>query len=131
MQYIQIGKIICKLVIYDTSVYEKFKSSRILFLSKTDCVILVYDITNRESFENIYRVWIEEVKNYCRKDVVMVLVGNKCEQEDKRVVSYKEGKELADELGIKFYEATYKTGKNINNIFFYPAYEIFKKVNNM
>ena len=117
--------------LYDNSGGLRYLPTYRPLFRETDSVILVYDITNRESFENIISVWIKEVKDYCRKDVVMVLVGNKCEQEDRRKVSYKEGEELADRLGIKFYEATYKTGKNINNIFFYPAYEIFKKVNNM
>ena len=58
-----------------------------------------------------------------------MLVGNKCEQEDGREVSYEEGQKLADKNGMKFYEATYKTGKNINEIFLDTLYDIYRKGN--
>ena len=57
------------------------------------------------------------------------MVGNKCEELKNREVLFKEGKELANKFGIKFYEASYKTGKNIDNIFLYPANEIIERGN--
>ena len=57
-----------------------------------------------------------------------ILVGNKCEQEDKRKVSYEEGKKFTEKHTLKFYEASYITGKNIDNIFFYPTYQIYEKI---
>ena len=97
------------------------------YLKNVQCAIIVYDITNRESFDNL-KFWIDMCDEYCEVNTIRVLVGNKCEQEDKRKVSFEEGKKFAENHNLKFYEATYITGKNINNIFFYPTYQIYEKI---
>jgi GTPase SAR1 family protein len=74
--------------------------------------MLVYDITERESFDNI-RNWITEIKTYGDSKVNILLVGNKCDNEDERRVSYKEGSDLAAEIGVHFWEVSAKNDVNV------------------
>ena len=127
---IQIENTIYKITIYDFGDDKNSRhiNTRAMKNFGLDCAIVVYDITNRESFEDVEE-WINICKNNCKENVSLVLVGNKCEQEDGREVSYEEGQKLADKNGMKFYEATYKTGKNINEIFLDTLYDIYRNGN--
>lgn len=69
---------------------------------------MVYDVTDRESFNNVSS-WMNEINRYASENVSKLLVGNKCDLESKKVVTYDEGKELADSYGIKFLEASAKS----------------------
>ena len=124
---IQIREKIFDLILLDINGRLTFLDFPLIILKSCHCVIIVYDITDRESFDNL-KIWIDICNNYCEQNIIRVLVGNKCEQEDKRKVSYEEGKKFAEKHNLKFYEATYITGKNINNIFFYPTYQIYEKI---
>ena len=74
-------------------------------------VIFVYDITNEESFEDVNQ-WVREAERYCRKRVCQMVLGNKCDLEDKRVVSFEKGQSLSESLGASFFEVSAKTGEN-------------------
>jgi len=92
------------------------------FYKKSNGFILVYDITNKKSFEKInsyYNIIKKDDNNDC-----CILVGNKIDEKDKRIISYDEGKNLAKELNIHFFETSAKTGKNVNEIFYYILAEI-------
>ena len=89
--------------------------------------MVVYDITNRDSFEHILN-WIQDIKDQSPKTVLIVLVGNKIDLEDKRVVSYDEGSEFAIKNGFIFEETSAKTGQGIEEIFTKSAKEIVKKM---
>ena len=92
------------------------------------CAIIIYDITNRVSFEYVNN-WIEDIKNSSKKNIMIVLVGNRKELEKRREVTYEEGKELADKNGISlFYEIYEKNVENINNIFYEYVNMIDKKI---
>ena len=93
------------------------------FLKKTDVIILMYDITNQISFEYITVYYNNIVKNSI-KPLYYILVGNKCDEKEKREVSYEEGKNLAKQLNIFFFEISIKTGKNVKEIFYYLLNEI-------
>jgi GTPase SAR1 family protein len=84
--------------------------------------MLVYDITDRETFDNI-RNWITEIKEYADSQVNILLVGNKCDIESERKVSYDEGEELARSIGTHFFEVSAK-----NNIRVSEAYEDIAKM---
>ena len=66
-------------------------------------IVLVYDITNIESFNNI-EYWMRNIEANADQNVNKVLVGNKCDAEDKRVVSTEQGQDMARRLGLPFYE---------------------------
>ena len=116
-----------RIQIWDTSGSEHFRSITRNYYKSSACALIVYDITNRESFNNV-NVWVEECKNQTAQTIFIVLVGNKSDLEDERQVTKEEGQELAEELGIKFYEASAKTGDNVKDIFYISADEIAKKI---
>ena len=116
-----------RIQIWDTSGSEHFRSITRNYYKSSACALIVYDITNRESFNNV-NVWVEECKNQTAQTIFIVLVGNKSDLEDERQVTKEEGQELAEKLGIKFYEASAKTGDNVKDIFYISADEIAKKI---
>ena len=127
LRNIEIKNKIYRLQIWDTTGQEKYRPIIRTFYKNSVCAIVVYNIADRNSFNSIPS-WIEECKKQSPKTITMVLVGNVCESEDKREVSYEEGKNLADKNGIKFYEISSITGENINELFYNTTYEISKKI---
>ena len=125
---INIQNKICRIQIWDTAGQEKFKSIIKGFYKNSVCAIIVYDITRRDSFNNI-NTWINDCKTICSKTVSMVLVGAKSDLEINRQVMKEEGEELAEKNGIPFYETSAKTGENVNEVFFKSAEEIVEKIN--
>jgi len=107
---------IFKLRLWDTAGSEKFRSITKGYYSNTCCALIVYDITNQNSFDSV-KQWIEDVKNYADKDTHLVLVGNKIDLKDQRKISKEDGQNLATQNGMDFYESSALTGENINNIF--------------
>ena len=97
---------------YDTSGQERFHSISANFIQRADGVILMYDITNRDSFEKI-STWMNDIFKYKEKDFPVILVGNKYDLENERKVSKEEGQSLAYKLNVKFYETSNKDGINI------------------
>ena len=126
---IEINNKIYRIQIWDTAGQENFRSITRAYYKNSTCAIFVYNITNRDSFDNIPD-WIEDCKKQSPKTITMILVGNFAELDDKRVVSYDEGQSLADKYGIKFYEVSFITGQNIDELFYNTTYDIAKKIEN-
>ena len=120
---------IYRIQIWDTAGQEMFRSITRSYYKNSVCACVVYDITNRNSFDNI-RSWIEDCKKHSPKTVFLVLIGNKNDLESSRKVSYDEGEDFAKKYGMLFYETSAKTGKNINEVFMNSCSEIAKKINN-
>ena len=118
-----------KLFLYDTTGQEKYKSIALNIIKNAQGIILMYDITDRKSFESIPD-WIKSVKDAKGNNFPMILLGNKLDKEDVRVIKEKEGKELADEYKIKFFETSNKTGTNIQEAGMALVNEILK-INNL
>ena len=103
-----------RLRIFDTAGQERFKSASLTFIKKTDGIILIYDISNYDSFKAT-NGWMESIKDNGKKDLPIILVGNKCDLSDEeRQVSLKEGEDKANEFQIPFFETSCKNGININ-----------------
>ena len=85
-------------------------------------MIVVYDVTNRETFSRICR-WLDEIKKYCDDNIIKVLVGNKADvisAEDspaQKVVSTEEAQQYAHEMNISFFETSAKDNKNVDTLF--------------
>ena len=113
---VQIRGMTYTIQVWNTAGQEKFRAITKAYYKNTVCALIVYDISSRDSFNNITS-WIEDCKIYSPKTILMVLVGNKSDLEDRRQVNAEEGQELADKYGILFYETSAKTGTNVENIF--------------
>jgi Ras-related protein Rab-8A len=119
-----------KMQIWDTSGEEKFKAIAKNFYRGAHGVLLVYDICQKNSFLDV-KSWIEQIiENADNDDIVMILCGNKCDNEKERKISREEGENLAKNYGIPFFECSAKNNININKMFETMAQKIFTKVGN-
>ncbi|KRX00474.1 P-loop containing nucleoside triphosphate hydrolase [Pseudocohnilembus persalinus] len=110
------GKII-KAQIWDTAGQEKFQAMANIFYKGAVGALITYDITDRESFEKIDK-WYQELKTYSEKNfIVIMLVGNKSDMNDKRQVSKDEGVKWAEQNKMGFFETSAKDGSNIEFTF--------------
>jgi Ras-related protein Rab-10 len=88
--------------------------------------MLVYDVTQARSFENINK-WLRNIDDHASNDVVKMLIGNKCDMEDKRCITRARGEALAREHSIPFLETSAKNNINVEKAFFEMARLILKK----
>ena len=96
----------------DTSGQERYHSLATNFIKKADGIILMYDITDRDSFKTISKWWKDILDNK-EKDFPVILVGNKIDLEDERQVQREEGEIIAKEFNFKFFEVSNKDGTNV------------------
>ncbi|KAG9350815.1 hypothetical protein JZ751_024704 [Albula glossodonta] len=105
-----------KLQIWDTAGQERYRTITTAYYRGAMGFILMYDICNEESF-NAVQDWATQIKTYSWDNAQVILVGNKCDMEDERVVSPEKGKHLADQLGFEYYEASAKENINVRQVF--------------
>ncbi|CAD5215700.1 unnamed protein product [Bursaphelenchus okinawaensis] len=113
---VEVDKYKVKLQIWDTAGQERFRSITSSYYRDADALLLVYDITNRGSFDNI-RNWLTQVKEFAKETVQMTLVGNKVDLSSQRKVKYDEAKQLAKAYNIPYVETSAKTGQNVKETF--------------
>ena len=89
--------------------------------------MLVYDVTDERSFNNI-RNWLRNIDQYASEGVNKILIGNKCDDVDRRVVDRERGAELAREYGLKFMETSAKNSVNVDEAFMTLARDIKKRL---
>lgn len=116
-----------KLQIWDTAGQERFRTITTAYYRGAMGIMLVYDITNDKSFENI-KNWIRNIEEHASSDVEKMVLGNKCDMEDRRLVSKERGTQLATEYGIKFMETSAKASINVEEAFFTLARDIKLKM---
>ena len=105
-----------RLLLYDTAGQEKFKSLIPMYIRDANIIIVVYDVTVKDSFTHTNH-WVNETKDLKREDAIFVLVGNKIDLNDKRQVSIKEGENFANEKEFIFFEVSAKTGEGVQELF--------------
>lgn len=105
-----------RLLLYDTAGQEKFKSLIPMYIRDANIIIVVYDITVRDSFTHTSH-WVNETKDLKREDAIFCLVGNKIDLDNQRQVTQKEAASFAQEKGFIFFEVSAKTGQNVNELF--------------
>ena len=103
--------------IQDTAGQEKFKAVSESYYRKADCCLLVYDITNRKSFDEVKDYYNENIKEKCKKKIKVILLGNKTDLEDKRKVQPEEGAGLALENDYIFMETSCLKNANVSDAF--------------
>eukprot|EP00761_Pharyngomonas_kirbyi_P012933 gb/GECH01012960.1/.p1 GENE.gb/GECH01012960.1/~~gb/GECH01012960.1/.p1 ORF type:complete len:205 (+),score=40.82 gb/GECH01012960.1/:1-615(+) len=117
---------VAKLQIWDTAGQERFRTITTTYYKGAHGIILVYDVTKKDTFDNI-KTWLADVREYAEDDVTILLVGNKIDLEKQRQVSTEMGQEYAQELGVPFVETSAKNSTNIEDAFLSLVDEIFKK----
>ena len=105
-----------KMQIWDTAGQERFKNIIASYYRGAHGILLLYDVTDKDSYKNLSN-WLIEIEKNASKNVLKVLIGNKSDLEDKRLVSYNQGKEFADTYGLKFIETSAKKNLNVNEAF--------------
>ncbi|KAM9099624.1 ras-related protein Rab-3D isoform X1 [Sarcophilus harrisii] len=105
-----------KLQIWDTAGQERYRTITTAYYRGAMGFLLMYDVSNQESF-NAVQDWATQIKTYSWDNAQVILVGNKCDLEDERVVSTEDGKHLADDLGFEFFEASAKDNINVKQVF--------------
>ncbi|KAJ3487087.1 hypothetical protein NLI96_g3773 [Meripilus lineatus] len=105
-----------KLQIWDTAGQERFRTISQAYYRGAHGIVIVYDVTDGESFENV-KGWLTEIERHAQEGVKRLLIGNKSDLAERKVVAYSVAKEFADEKGIPFLETSAKTSTNVEEAF--------------
>ena len=116
-----------KIVIHDTAGQERFRSLTANYIKKANGILLVYDVTDKQTFENIGQ-WMDSIEEESGDKLPIILVGNKIDLKEERVISREEGEKKAKQYGLKFYETSAKEGNDVDNCFIELAELIAEKI---
>ena len=105
-----------KMQIWDTAGQARFKNIIASYYRGAHGILLIFDVTDKDSFKNLSN-WLIEIEKNASKNVLKVLIGNKTDLEEKRVITYNQGKEFADTYGLKYIETSAKKNLNVNEAF--------------
>jgi small GTP-binding protein len=105
-----------KVQIWDTAGQERFRTITKTYYRGAQAYVLVYDITDRNSFDHI-KYWLSEIQKHGNEFVPKIIVGNKSDLEEKRAVPSDEGKKFADERSVSFMETSARDGNNVQEMF--------------
>ena len=128
-KYIKVDEKTINLQIWDTAGQERYKVISKNYYNKSDGFIIVYDITNKSSFDSIVN-WVEDIKELASNDNKNIILGNKCDLESERKINKEEGDNLAKKYNCQFFEVSAQNGKNIDKIFLCLVQNILQDVNN-
>lgn len=112
---------------WDTAGQERYRTITTSYYRNTQGILLVYDITERKSFNSI-RSWVDQIKSHADMHVCKILVGNKCDLIQNRAVSFEEGEALAREFQIPFMETSAFNDINVEEAFMKLAKDVVKKL---
>ncbi|NXW88555.1 RAB10 protein, partial [Alopecoenas beccarii] len=115
-----------KLQIWDTAGQERFHTLSTSYFRGAQGFVLVYDITNLDSFRSVTS-WMRDIHEKAGDEVDVILLGNKCDKESERVVPKQKGEKLAWEHGIPFFETSARDNVNIEDAFTILTKEILEK----
>ena len=104
-------------LLMDTAGQERFEAINSQYYKRADAVLLVYDITSKKSFDKLKEFYVDQIKNYCKEDIIIELLGNKSDLENRRQVSVEEGINLAMEYHYEFLESSCLQNKNVADAF--------------
>eukprot|EP01130_Rhizamoeba_saxonica_P010779 TRINITY_DN4445_c0_g1_i2.p1 TRINITY_DN4445_c0_g1~~TRINITY_DN4445_c0_g1_i2.p1 ORF type:complete len:196 (+),score=46.51 TRINITY_DN4445_c0_g1_i2:228-815(+) len=101
--------------LWDTGGQEEFRNITISYYRNANCVLILYDLANRDSYTNI-NLWKNEHENYTRDNCVCIVVGTKKDLKNERAVSKEEAEEMCNTFGIPYIEISSKTGTNVDDL---------------
>mmetsp|Transcript_76486 Transcript_76486/g.93939 ORF Transcript_76486/g.93939 Transcript_76486/m.93939 type:complete len:207 (+) Transcript_76486:120-740(+) len=114
-----------KLQIWDTAGQERFRTITSAYYRGAHGIIMVYDVTNFESFEHVEE-WLNEVNRHASESTLKLLVGNKADLADDKKVESEDAKKFADNLGISFLETSAKNATNVEAAFLTMAKQLIQ-----
>ena len=115
-----------RLILYDTAGQEKFRSLIPMYIREAQIILLIYDISDRESFDSMPK-WLTEVMDVKNSESVFALIGNKIDLENERKITKEQGEKFCKENNInEFMESSAKTGVNAQNIFIKAAQTLYE-----
>eukprot|EP01084_Bolivina_argentea_P157227 273991_1 len=114
-----------KLQIWDTAGQERFRTITSAYYRGAHGIIMVYDVTNYESFEHVEE-WLNEVNRHASESTLKLLVGNKADLQDDKKVRSEEAKKFADTLNISFLETSAKNATNVEAAFLTMAKQLIQ-----
>ncbi|XP_060071513.1 uncharacterized protein LOC132551386 [Ylistrum balloti] len=115
-----------KLQVWDTAGQERFRNISKAYVRGASAICLVYDVTKSSTFKNLHNHLSPETEN---PEVVKFIVGNKCEKDEERQVTFDEGKAFADEKGYEFREVSAASDTGVDNLFISVAKAIYRQKN--
>jgi Ras-related protein Rab-1A len=101
----------------DTGGQEKYNAQNRTYYKRADCCVLVYDVTNKDSFNAIENFYVKEINNICKENIKVILVGNKTDLKDKRKISNEDGADLATKYKFYFKETSCELNSNVADAF--------------
>jgi Ras-related protein Rab-14 len=116
-----------KLQIWDTAGQERFRAVTRSYYRGAAGALIIYDITRRSTYNHLSS-WLTDARNLTNPNTVIFLIGNKSDLDSQRDVTYEEAKKFADENGLKFVEASAKTGENVEEAFLETAKKIYESI---
>jgi Ras-related protein Rab-2A len=116
-----------KLQIWDTAGAETFQSLTRSYYHSSSGVVLVYDVTRRETFKHIQH-WLTDIRDRCHDKIAIILVGNKIDIPQRRAVTTSEGQSLAKQHGLLFCETSARTGQGVEDVFRHLAATVCKQL---
>ena len=117
LKYIQLdsGEII-KVQLWDTAGQDRYRTIAKNYYKGSHGILLLYDVTKTNSFENI-REWIRDIREEVYEKAIIFLIGNKIDKKEERKIQTEQGAKLAEEFNLPFFEASAKSGENVDEIF--------------
>ena len=117
LKYIQLdsGEII-KVQLWDTAGQDRYRTIAKNYYKGSHGILLLYDVTKTNSFENI-REWIRDIREEVYEKTIIFLIGNKIDKKEERKIQTEQGAKLAEEFNLPFFEASAKSGENVDEIF--------------
>ena len=127
---IEINDRLIKMQIWDTAGHEKFRTITTSYYKSAHAIIVLYDITDINTFEHV-KNWMIDIDKFAKQGVLRLLIGNKIDLNDNRQVTKEAGETLANKFGVNFFEVSAKDNININELFLETAKSLLEKNENM
>ena len=117
LKYVQLdsGQVI-KVQLWDTAGQDRYRTIAKNYYKGSHGILLLYDVTKTSSFENI-REWIKDIREEVYEKAIIFLIGNKIDKKDQIKIKTEDAEKLAEEFNIPFFEASAKSGENVDEIF--------------
>ena len=114
-------------MIYDTAGHERFRTITTSYYRGAHAIVIVFDVTERQSFEHVEK-WLGEINKFAKENVLIFLVGNKIDLNDKRVVTFEEAKGISERYKIQYFETSAKNNTNVEQMFVESTEIYLKKI---